>query len=141
MADEFLAALARLAGERSRLLARESSLWNELSELLANAPSLSAPAISPQVGKPAPADQARPDKLLRVQQAADILGLSAGTLNKWRVTGGGPEFIKLGRNILYRRETLEAFILSKSRPHTSAYAGLPRAGRAQKAGISSGRIR
>lgn len=116
MSDEFLTVLTRLARERSRLLAQEASLWAELSEALTRASVKTEPAPLPEAIKPPS------DTLLRVQQAADLLGLSAGTLDKWRVTGGGPEFIKLGRRILYRRETLEKFISGKIKPHTSAYS-------------------
>ncbi|MEQ1904891.1 MAG: helix-turn-helix domain-containing protein [Pirellulaceae bacterium] len=116
MSDEFLTVLTRLARERSRLLTQEASLWAELSEALTRASVKTEPAPLPEATKPPSGT------LLRVHQAADLLGLSAGTLDKWRVTGGGPEFIKLGRRILYRRETLEEFISGKMKPHTSAYS-------------------
>jgi len=34
-------------------------------------------------------------------EAADSLGLSRRTLEGWRVSGGGPEFVRFGRRILY----------------------------------------
>ena len=36
---------------------------------------------------------------LSVREAAQYLGLSASTLNKLRVFGGGPTFLKLGRRV------------------------------------------
>ena len=41
-----------------------------------------------------------PYRKLRVRDAANFLGLSASTLNKLRVYGGGPAFAKLGRAIV-----------------------------------------
>lgn len=116
MSHELFTSLTRLAQERSRLLVQEASLWAELGEILA---CTSLPMV---LARPLEASNPPPDVLLRVGQAADLLCVSASTLNKWRVVGGGPEFLKLGRRILYRRDTLEKFISSKAKPHTSAYS-------------------
>jgi len=48
--------------------------------------------------------------LLTTQHAAKELKLSARTLERHRVTGTGPKFIRLGRRIFYRRDDLEAWI-------------------------------
>jgi Helix-turn-helix domain len=40
--------------------------------------------------------------------AAIYLGLSPRTLEKWRLTGQGPPYIKRGRRCLYRLEDLDA---------------------------------
>jgi transposase-like protein len=45
-----------------------------------------------------------------VEEAANILGISTTLLNKWRVTGKGPAFIKLGRRVVYTQPDLLAFI-------------------------------
>lgn len=42
--------------------------------------------------------------------AADILGLSVFTLRKWRSTGHGPAYVKLGKSVKYRLEDLTEFI-------------------------------
>jgi hypothetical protein len=38
-------------------------------------------------------------KLLTTGQAAQRLGLSLSTLSKWRLTGEGPTFLKLGASV------------------------------------------
>ncbi|KKC32749.1 helix-turn-helix transcriptional regulator [Devosia psychrophila] len=42
-----------------------------------------------------------PIQFLNVNDAAARLGVSASWLNKLRVRGGGPKFIKLGRRVIY----------------------------------------
>jgi predicted site-specific integrase-resolvase len=57
--------------------------------------------------------------LKTVEQAAAALGLAVTTLNKWRVTGRGPDFIKLGGAVRYSEEALEAFKTQCQRRSTS----------------------
>jgi predicted DNA-binding transcriptional regulator AlpA len=52
-------------------------------------------------------------------EAARHLGLSESTLNKLRLTGGGPVFIKLGRRVLYNMQDLEAWLQQHRRTSTS----------------------
>lgn len=48
--------------------------------------------------------------LLTVEDAAVRLKISKHTLNRWRMTGEGPPFIKYGpRLVRYREEVLEAW--------------------------------
>lgn len=54
-----------------------------------------------------------------VQAAAAHLGLSASTLNKLRVFGGGPVFLKLGRRVVYDPADLDTWLASKRRTSTS----------------------
>lgn len=56
---------------------------------------------------------------LRVQAAAKHLGLSVSTLNKLRVFGGGPVFLKLGRRVAYDVADLDAWLTSRRRSSTS----------------------
>lgn len=42
-------------------------------------------------------------QLLDQKQATQLLGLSPRTLEAWRLTGGGPIYIKVGRRVRYRR--------------------------------------
>ena len=51
--------------------------------------------------------------------AARHLGLSESTLNKLRLTGGGPIFIKLGRRVLYDFKDLEDWLGRHRRSSTS----------------------
>ena len=54
--------------------------------------------------------------------AARHLGLSESTLNKLRLTGGGPIFIKLGRRVLYDVKDLEDWLGRHRRSSTSDQA-------------------
>jgi predicted DNA-binding transcriptional regulator AlpA len=56
---------------------------------------------------------------LPVTAAAQRTGLSVSTLNKLRVFGGGPVFLKLGRRVAYDIADLDAWIASKRRSSTS----------------------
>ena len=57
--------------------------------------------------------------LLSVEEAATYLGLSASTLNKKRLTGDGPAYLKLSRKCSYAVADLDLFIASKRRRSTS----------------------
>ena len=46
-------------------------------------------------------------------EAAAYLGLKAATLNKWRVIGEGPPFLKVGRLIQYRKADLDAYLAGR----------------------------
>ena len=58
-------------------------------------------------------------KLLNVTQAADLLSVSKGYLNKARLTGGSPPWVTVGRAVRYRQEDLDAWILARLRRSTS----------------------
>ncbi len=58
---------------------------------------------------------------LRVSDAARFLGLSASTLNKLRVYGGGPAFAKLGRIVVYDMRDLDAWAAAHTHRCTSEY--------------------
>jgi predicted DNA-binding transcriptional regulator AlpA len=58
-------------------------------------------------------------KLNSVEETAAKTGMAVSTLNKWRVTGFGPKFVKLGKRVLYRDEDIEAFITAGIRSSTS----------------------
>ena len=61
--------------------------------------------------------------LKSVEETAEALGLAVGTLNKWRVQGGGPKFVRLGRRVAYRIVDIEDFISNGLRRSTSEKAG------------------
>jgi predicted DNA-binding transcriptional regulator AlpA len=61
----------------------------------------------------------QPSRRLPVEVAADHVGLSVSTLNKLRVFGGGPVFLKLGRRVAYDVADLDAWLASKRRTSTS----------------------
>ena len=60
------------------------------------------------------------DVLMNEQQAAQRLNVAVKTLQKWRVVGGGPRFVKLGRCVRYTLADLGDFIAVHRVPHTSA---------------------
>jgi hypothetical protein len=61
--------------------------------------------------------------LLTQREAAIALRLSERTLERSRVTGAGPPFVKAGRRVLYRPDDLEAWITSRLRTSTSDLGG------------------
>jgi predicted DNA-binding transcriptional regulator AlpA len=59
-------------------------------------------------------------RVLRTPDAARYLGLAASTLEKLRLTGGGPRFIRIGfRAVGYAIGDLDAFIEGRRRHSTS----------------------
>jgi excisionase family DNA binding protein len=46
---------------------------------------------------------------LRVKPAAEYLGVGVSTLNKLRISGGGPSYSKLGATVLYDAADLDAW--------------------------------
>ncbi|WP_260682905.1 helix-turn-helix transcriptional regulator [Rhizobium laguerreae] len=61
-------------------------------------------------------------RMLRTDDAATYTGVSASTLNKLRLTGGGPDYIKLGKSVVYDPADLDAWLSSKRRRSTSVAA-------------------
>ena len=54
--------------------------------------------------------------LLDEKQAADHLAIAPGTLSVWRSTGRYKiPFIKIGRNVRYRRSDLDSWLASRTR--------------------------
>jgi predicted DNA-binding transcriptional regulator AlpA len=52
-----------------------------------------------------------PPKIVRPPEAASLLSVSLSLLKKWRMSGGGPRFVRLGgRAIGYRRVDLLAWV-------------------------------
>lgn len=56
---------------------------------------------------------------MAVEAAAAYVGLSASTLNKLRVFGGGPAFLKLGRRVVYDVRDLDQWLSDRRRQSTS----------------------
>ena len=51
---------------------------------------------------------------------ADRWNISHRTLERWRWTGEGPHFIKLGGRVLYRLQDVEAFEAEQLRSRTGS---------------------
>ena len=60
-----------------------------------------------------------PLALLTPEEAAHVLTSKARTLERWRSTGTGPRYIKVGRRVAYRLSDLEVWIEQQARQHTS----------------------
>ena len=67
-------------------------------------------------------------KVLRTQEAALYVGLSESTLEKLRLYGGGPRFVRLRpRAVGYRVDDLDAWLESREAGSTSEIAAEPAA--------------
>ncbi|MFT6024324.1 MAG: hypothetical protein ACI9PY_002449 [Ascidiaceihabitans sp.] len=67
---------------------------------------------------PREADRVYLDSFIDETAAADFLCQSVRTLQKWRVTGFGPDFFKPGRSVRYRRRELIVWAEARRRKHT-----------------------
>lgn len=56
---------------------------------------------------------------VRTGGAADYSGLAESTLEKLRVTGGGPRYIRVGRVVVYDLDDLDAWFDCHKRRSTS----------------------
>lgn len=63
--------------------------------------------------------------LLTVAEAATYVSLSASTMNRWRVSGGGPVYIKLGGQVRYDVRDLDVWIEDNKRGSTSEHPTPP----------------
>jgi predicted DNA-binding transcriptional regulator AlpA len=70
---------------------------------------------------------ADPDAALNEAQVAEFLGVSVRTLQAWRVRGGGPRYVKIGRSVRYQRRELVAFQQSHTVSSTTEADALQRA--------------
>lgn len=66
-------------------------------------------------------DSAGAHQLLRERAAAELLSVSHRTLQRWRVTGDGPPFRKIGRRIAYHVGDLEVWINQRKHTSTTEY--------------------
>jgi predicted DNA-binding transcriptional regulator AlpA len=62
-------------------------------------------------------------QLLDQREAAKLLRLSERTLERLRLQGGGPRYIKANRSVRYRQCDLEAWIDARVVSSTSAIGG------------------
>jgi hypothetical protein len=54
------------------------------------------------------------------EQLAEKIHHSPRTLERWRMTGEGPPYVKLGRKCLYRLREVEAWLAARTIAHTQA---------------------
>lgn len=60
---------------------------------------------------------------LDTKGAAAQIGFAPNTLEKLRVYGGGPRYVKMGRSVRYRVSDLEAYLAERVVESTSQKAG------------------
>jgi excisionase family DNA binding protein len=65
--------------------------------------------------------------LLTVEEVAGLLRCSVSSLNKWRLTGRGPPFVRVGSRVRYRPSDLNTYITDRTVTSTSAEIPLPAA--------------
>lgn len=65
-------------------------------------------------------------KHLDTNAAADYIGHSPGTLQNWRVHGGGPAFLKPSKKVFYRKEDLDQWLEANGILKTTAQARIKR---------------
>ncbi len=57
--------------------------------------------------------------LLKPKDVADLLAVSERTLERWRITGEGPRFVRLGSKVVrYTGEEVEAFVAARVKANT-----------------------
>ena len=61
-------------------------------------------------------------QMLRTEGAASYVGLTVSTLEKKRLDGSGPEYVKLGRAVAYDTRALDAWLDANRRKSTSVAA-------------------
>lgn len=57
-----------------------------------------------------PGDEPLVTRLMSIDEAAELLRVSRSLLAKWRMTGVGPRFAKVGRRILYDTDDISRWL-------------------------------
>lgn len=58
-------------------------------------------------------------EFMDTRAAAEYLMLSPHTLYRWRWSGDGPQYVKLGRSVRYRLKDLVSFVEGRLKTNTS----------------------
>ena len=61
----------------------------------------------------------RTNRPMTEAEAASLLGMSRRTLQKWRLTGGGPEYLKVGKSVRYAEDYIHGWLDRCRRRSTS----------------------
>ena len=62
-------------------------------------------------------------EMVDTHELAKITGMSEVTLRRWRVQGGGPPFVRMGRSIRYHPSHVERWALDNTCSHPTARGG------------------
>src|SRR5215216_592717 len=77
-------------------------------------------ALAPDGEQPGKRERASPPGHTKSRlTAAEYIGIAKSTLDKMRVAGGGPRFIKIGKRVLYDKADLDAWIEAQKRRSTA----------------------
>jgi hypothetical protein len=57
------------------------------------------------------------------KEAAELICYTPRALQNWRLRGGGPRYVKIGRSVRYQRSDVLEFIEERKRFHTSQTFG------------------
>lgn len=79
-------------------------------------------AIIDALEKSQPQQEAKKDSLINEQELADWLGESVSSIQKWRVSGKGPKFVKKPKGVGYRPADVEAWLDSRTVASTTEAA-------------------
>lgn len=109
-----------------QLLEQEAQLWREFSLHLLD--------LEDQFKPPEPIIQreikiiekeeskALPNKaMLTEREAGQYLSSSTHTLQKWRRTGEGPKYVKVGRSVRYPLKSIEEYVQKQTYSNTVGY--------------------
>ena len=64
-----------------------------------------------------------PNQLLTEKETASLICYTQRALQNWRLRGGGPEYVKIGRSVRYQRRDVMKFIEERKRKHTAQTFG------------------
>lgn len=62
-------------------------------------------------------------KMMNADQLSDVLGVVKGTLAKWRLTGEGPPYHKVGTRVMYAADDVRAWLDARRFQSTSQADG------------------
>lgn len=64
-----------------------------------------------------------PNQLMTEKDVAGLICITPRALQNWRLRGGGPEYVKIGRSVRYQRRDVMKFIEERKRKHSAQTFG------------------
>ena len=64
-----------------------------------------------------------PNQLMTEKDVANLICITPRALQNWRLRGGGPEYVKIGRSVRYQRSDVIKFIEERKRKHSAQTFG------------------
>ena len=59
------------------------------------------------------------DQLMTEKDVASLICITPRALQNWRLRGGGPEYVKIGRSVRYQRSDVMQFIDERKKRHST----------------------